>query len=129
QGVSTAGGPRMTQWLARLAKTLLGVCALSSGACSGKGANETRSTGTITDHWRSYCIATFTEDHIVRDSFDDALFTAMAGEEYLMGHYGERFDQHAATLLYLTDRGPKTFEIGAPLGSRDFPFTTNCEFD
>ena len=29
----------------------------------------------------------------------------------------------------MTDLGPYDLEFTAPLGSRDFPFTTNCSFD
>lgn len=116
-------------------RVLLCSLVLGSSACSGSdgdgdgGSEGSGSTGTVTDEWSGYCVATFTEDHEVRDFFDDPLFTAHAGDQFLMSRYTEAFDNDVATLNYLTSKGPYDFEFEAPLGSRDFPFTANCEFD
>lgn len=107
----------------------LSACSGGDGDGDGDGSSDGSTTsGTVTDEWSGYCIATFTQDHQVRDFFDDPLFTAHAGDQFLMSSYGEGFDMDAATLLYLTPKGPYDLEFEAPLGSRDFPFTSNCEF-
>jgi hypothetical protein len=108
-----------------------GACALVSLACSGSegGATGGLSSGVVSDEWRAYCVATFTETYAVQSSFDGVLFTAEVGAEYLMAHYGERSGEDAATLMYLTAEGPWDLQFTAPLGSRDFPFTSNCEFN
>ena len=87
------------------------------------------STGQITDAWRPYCVATFTSDYEATDTFGDSLFLARRGEEYLMADYGDFIGKDHAELLYLTPKGPASFEIEATAGSRAFPFTTSCAFD
>ena len=120
--------------------TLTAAAALLPNACSGSdhgGGKDNAAdagtggagtggtdTGTVTDPWRSYCIATFTKDYSVTDAWGEALFTARSGEQYLMMDYGE----DRATLAYLTSAGPYDFEVTAPSGTRDFPFTTDCAF-
>jgi hypothetical protein len=77
--------------------------------------------GTITPEYSAYCAARFTEDHDVVDVFSDRLFTAKAGEEYLMASYGST----EASLVYLTEGGPLEFEVPA-LGG-EYPFESDCE--
>jgi hypothetical protein len=114
---------------------LLFALALAAQGCGGSSSDEpgagsnVGNSGVITDEWRGYCVATFSQDYAVLDFFDERLFTARAGEEYLMASYGTQSDEDHASLLYLTPDGPYDFSITAPAGSREFPFTTNCEFD
>jgi hypothetical protein len=92
---------------------------------SGGGASTVEGPGTVTDAWSSYCVATFTSDYEVVDSFDEPLFTARAGEQYLMTSYPSTFGgPNSAGLLYLTERGPFEFEVDS--GSEPAPFTSNC---
>ena len=74
-------------------------------------------------------MATFTRDYAVAGAFDDVLFTAHAGEAYLMAAYGSFFGKDHAELAYLTSVGPTTFYFDVASGSRAFPFTSNCTFD
>lgn len=113
---------------ALLCGLVFGLNACSGGDDGGPGGANGSGTGTVTDEWSSYCVATFTQDYQVTDFFDDVLFTAHAGDQFLMSEYAERFDTDAATLLYLTPAGPYDLEFEAALGSGDFPFISNCEF-
>ncbi|MBN1611654.1 MAG: hypothetical protein JW940_33775 [Polyangiaceae bacterium] len=99
------------------------------GNSSADGGGGGSSTGTVIPPWDSYCVATFTKDYNVKDAFDDTLFTAHAGEAYLMTEFGAGINEDKAVLAYLTAAGPYEFEITAPAGTHDFPFTTPCEFD
>ena len=45
----------------------------------------------------------------VLDGFGDPMFTARAGEEYLLSSYNSA----RAELIYLTDVGPETFDVDA----------------
>ena len=81
----------------------------------------------MTEAWSAYCTATFTQDYQAIDAFDEPLFTAHTGEEYLMGSYDSDFGE-AATLYYLTSHGPYDFEVVAS-ESGEFPFVSNCEID
>jgi hypothetical protein len=103
------------------------LCACGGGDDGGGGDDETE-PGTVTAEWSSYCVATFTKDYAVMDAFDEALFTARAGEQYLMTAYGDGFSTDTASLAYLTDSGPYEFEVTAPAGTQNFPFTTSCTF-
>ncbi len=100
-------------------------------ACGGEDGDEAAGggSGQVAPPWDTYCVATFTEDAAVQDEFDEPLFTARAGERYLMADYGEFFGEDTADLLFLTSSGPESFRLTAPAGSQDFPFTTDCTFD
>jgi hypothetical protein len=105
--------------------------AMTAVGCSGSdggGGPASSGGGTVTDPWSSYCVATFGEQYTVLDAFDEPMFTAQPGDEYLMAEYGDDFGQDHSSLLYLTADGPQDFDIDAPSGSRDFPFTTTCPF-
>jgi hypothetical protein len=104
--------------------------ALGLVACGGEAgdADDDAATDSVVPaEWRSYCMATFTRDYEVVDVFGDSEFTARAGEEYLLADYGE-FWGDRASLLYLSPGGPYEFEVQAPSGAQDFPFTSNCTF-
>ena len=101
----------------------------SAGGSSNLGGSGGVSTvsgpGTVTEAWSSYCLATFTSDYAVLDTFDEPLFTARAGEQYLMSSYPYTFGgPNSAGLLYLTEHGPVEFEVDP--GSEPAPFTSNC---
>ena len=61
--------------------------------------------------WDEHCIATFTTDYSVLDVFDDPLFTARAGEAYLIKDHGERFGELSTEMYYLSANGPLDFEV------------------
>jgi hypothetical protein len=103
---------------------------LLPSACSGDGEEENEDAsalgnGTITDTWRSYCIATFTEEYVVNDAFDEPQFTAHVGDEYLLSYYGEGIGDDRGTLVYLSSAGPSEYDVSVPVGT-PFPFTTQC---
>ena len=76
----------------------------------------------MTAAWRSYCVAKFTANDDVVDSFGDPLFTAHAGEQYLMTEYDTAGGRLG--LAYLTAAGPYTFDVD--MSGAALPFTTNC---
>lgn len=102
-------GPRLAH--GPMACVLTGLLGLT--ACGSDGGTGSASQTSIED-WRDYCIATFTADHAVTDPFGDVLFTAQAGDEYVIS----RLDPSGEVeLVYLADAGPDKFtiEAGAPL--------------
>ena len=88
-------------------------------------AGSGMSGGTVTDTWSEFCVATFTESHPVTDTFDDQLFTASEGSQYLMTGYGDSFGELRGEMVYLTSSGPIEFEVVANEAG-EFPFTTDC---
>jgi hypothetical protein len=57
--------------------------------------------------------------------FDDTLFTAREGEQYLMSALMSSFGD-GADLMFLTDAGPYDFSVSPDPETGTFPFTTNC---
>lgn len=104
-----------------LAATAAG--ALFVTACSSGGGSQ---DGTVTAEWEAFCVATFDQDHTVVDVFGDVLFTARAGESYLMADWSDAFGSFRADLLFLTDDGPNGFEVEADAQGA-FPFSSNCQ--
>jgi hypothetical protein len=98
------------------------------GGGTGNGGGTGSGAGTVTEAWAGFCTGTFTEDTVIVDGFDDRLFTARAGEEYLLAAYGAFLGEVRAEFVYLTSAGPATFEVG-PDAAGAFPFTSNCEPD
>lgn len=100
-----------------------GSSAAGSGG-SNAGGSASIGPGTVTEEWTDFCVATLTEDYEVTDDFGDPLFTAQAGEEYLLIDYPEPYTSaHAA---YLTPTGPLEFDIDPSDDFTSFPFTSNC---
>jgi hypothetical protein len=56
--------------------------ALTAVACGSGSDGNQEGAGTVTDQWRSYCVAKFTQDYRVTE-FNEPLFTARAGEDHL----------------------------------------------
>lgn len=112
--------------------TLCALAALSLMACGddggGGGGGGGSAGGTITEEWESFCSATLTEDMAVKDVFDDVLFTAKAGDTYLMSDYETFAGETRAELLYLHPQGVVDFRIAAPEGE-PLPLESNCEVD
>lgn len=98
------------------------VLAACGGDDDGGGAGSGR--GTVTVEWASFCTGTFTKDTAILDPFDDPVFTARAGEEYLLANFDDSFGGRAE-FLYLTKDGPDSFEVKRD-ASGAWPFTSNC---
>ena len=102
----------------------------SGGTSGGTGgsAGTSSGAGTVTDDWRAFCVARFTTDYAVVDPFDDPVFTARAGEEYLVMAYPNPFSgsSNSATLAYLTPAGAYEFDVEGPAATPGTPFTTTC---
>lgn len=103
--------------------------ALSGIGCGGSGddgapGGGSGGLGTVTDTWREYCTATFTRDTEVFDSFGDPLFTARAGQEFLLAGYSF-FADDTAEIVYLAPGGAERVEVSQDESST-FPFTSNC---
>ncbi len=98
----------------------LASCGGGDGGNGGPGSGD----GTVTEQWAGFCTATFTQDTPIIDAFDEPMFTAKAGEEYLLADFSDTFGGRAE-LLYLTSVGPDSFEL-EPDASGGWPFTSNC---
>lgn len=94
---------------------------------AGAGASSSEGPGTITDLWRDFCVATFTVDYAVTDAFGAPLFTARAGEEYLLVSYTG--PNVSADLAYLTSMGPYEFGVAPKADTMALPITTDCPTD
>jgi len=99
-----------------------GVLALTG--CGGSDNDGGAGTGTITEEWAGFCTATFTTDTPIIDPFDEPMFTARAGDEYLLADFSDSFGGRAE-LMYLTSTGPDSFEL-KPNSDGTWPFTSNC---
>lgn len=97
------------------------------GGSDGDEDGEAPGAGQVTESFREYCVATFTEQRTVMDVFDEPLFTARAGEEYLLAEWGPSFGEDRAEMLYLTPSGPEVFAVTAPEGM-GLPLESSCEF-
>lgn len=106
-------------WLLCGLSALVG-CGSSNDGSGGAGSGD----GTVTDQWAAFCTATFTQDTPIIDAFDEPMFTAKAGEEYLLADFSDSFGGRAE-LLYLTSVGPDSFEV-EPDANGGWPFTSNC---
>jgi hypothetical protein len=101
--------------------------ALAVAGCGGSGndgAGAGSGNGTTTDQWAGFCTATFTENTPILDAFDEPMFTARAGDEFLLSDFSDSFGGRAE-LLYLTNAGPDSFEV-KPSADGAWPFTSNC---
>lgn len=100
---------------------------LASVGCGGgdDGGEEPEiGDGTVTEQWASFCTGTFTEDTPILNVFDEPMFTARAGDEYLLADFSDSFGGRAE-FLYLTHVGPDSFTIEAN-AEGTWPFTSNC---
>lgn len=98
--------------------------ALTSCGGSDDGGGSGTGDGTVTEPWAAFCTATFTQDTPIIDAFDEPMFTAKAGDEYLLADFSDTFGGRAE-LLYLTSVGPDSFEL-EPDANGAWPFTSNC---
>jgi hypothetical protein len=124
-------GSANTTWMRSSANRAgLGVALLLLPACGGddSGGSESSAMGAVDETWAGYCVATFTESYSVLDPFDDPVFTANPGEQFLLSSYDGGFGEDQADLIVDTAGGPYDFTISAPEGTQDFPFTTDCPF-
>lgn len=92
---------------------------------SGTGGRGGTGDGQVTPPFEQYCVATFTQDYASFDAFGELVFTARAGERYLMGSYGHSFG-YVAEMLFLTPTGPAAFEVELDDAGGTAPFVTDC---
>jgi hypothetical protein len=96
-------------------------------ACSGgddDGGGGAIGNGTVSEPWTTFCTATFTEDTAFSNAFDEPVFTARAGDEFLLADFDDSFGGRAE-ILYLTNAGPDSFQVEPGAGGA-WPFTSNC---
>lgn len=99
---------------------------LLAAGCGGNDEGNSGGGGTVSEQWQGYCTVVFSSDHAVIDSFGDALFTARAGQEFLVKSYSETT---RANLFYLTNSGPWDFEV-MPAGVPPlYPFSSTCDLN
>jgi hypothetical protein len=83
------------------------------------------SRGEVNAPWSDFCVATFERDYVLRDWSDAPLFTAKAGQSYLLGSW------HSGSfeLLVPTGGGVLGFDADLPFDEDQdvFPFASNCE--
>lgn len=97
-------------------------CACGGDDAAADGSEPTpESSGQVTAPWTAYCIATFTRDYPVVDTFGDPQFTAKSGERYLLAEYSP--SQGSFELVYLANGAPNPIAVE---GEASLPFTTNC---
>jgi len=94
------------------------------GSSDNDGGGAGSGNGTVTAQWAGFCTATFTENTPIVDPFGEAMFTAHAGDEFLLSDFSDTFGGRAE-LLYLTNSGPDSFEV-KPSAEGSWPFTSNC---
>lgn len=82
---------------------------------------------TSIDDWRSYCIATATESFDVLMYTGD-VFTAQAGNEFLLAEYDEPKDIEAS-MFHLGEEGALPLEVEQADFPEGFPLTSNCTPD
>ena len=110
--------PSKALWLVGSIVALTGCGGSDGGAGPGNGS------GTVSEAWAGFCTATFTEDTPIVDAFDEPMFTARVGEEYLLSDFDDSFGGRAE-LLFLTNAGPDSFDL-EPRAGGSWPFTSNC---
>lgn len=108
-------------WLGSIVLALVG-CGGSDGAA---GSALESGDGTVTEPWLDFCTATLTEDTPIVDPFDEVVFTARAGDEFLLSDFDDAFGGPRARLLFLTPAGPDSFEV-EPRPDGTWPFTSRC---
>lgn len=73
------------------------------------------------------CTATFNQDYEVVDSWGDSVFTAKAGEAYILAGVYEWGTTVEASLYFLVDEGAYGFEVGVEGSDVSvFPFDSSC---
>jgi hypothetical protein len=98
---------------------------LALAGCGGSDSDDGGGGGgTVTEQWAGFCTGTFTNDTPIVDAFDEPLFTARAGDEFLMSDFDDAIGSRAE-FLYLTSAGPDAFEL-EPSADGSWPFTSNC---
>lgn len=89
---------------------------------AGNGAES--GSGTVSEAWAGFCTGTFTQQTPIADAFDEPMFTARVGDEFLMSDFEDSFGGRAE-FLFLNGAGPDSFELEAGDGG-GWPFTSNC---
>jgi hypothetical protein len=103
---------------------LVAIAPIGCGSNGDGGGGPGSGGGTVTEPWTTFCTGTFTQDTPIIDAFDETLFTARAGDEYLLSDFSNSFGGRAE-FLYLTKAGPDSFEVEADANGA-WPFTSNC---
>jgi len=97
-----------------------------TGGTGGTGGNidvdPPSGDGQVVAPWDQHCVATFTEDFDIVDSFGDVALSVSAGSRYLIGDSGFFA---AATIVYIAAEGPVELDIEVDDGSM-VPFTSSC---
>jgi hypothetical protein len=95
-----------------------------TGCGSGDDGGAEGGDGTVSEQWAGFCTATFTQDTPIVNAFHEPMFTARAGDEFLLSDFSDSFGGRAE-LLYLTGAGPDSFEV-EPSSEGAWPFTSSC---
>lgn len=88
---------------------------------SGMGSISAAADGQVVAPWDKYCVATFTRDFDVLDSFGDVALSAHKGDRYLLGTPG---GFAAGSLIYIADTGPAEIEMNYDTSAP--PFMSSC---
>lgn len=121
-GMSSAGASGMNSGGAGGTGGASGMAAGQAGTGGDIAVDPAQADGQVVAPWDQYCVATFTEDFDIVDSFGDLALQVQAGDRYLLGEEGF-FGE--ITLVFVGSTGPVEIEIG---GSDEImpPFTSSC---
>jgi hypothetical protein len=95
----------------------------ASGTGGDIAVDPAQSDGQVVAPWDQFCVATFTEDFDIIDSFGDLSLSVQAGDRYLLGE-SSGFSA-AATIVYISDQGPVELEMEVE-DETMLPFTSSC---
>jgi hypothetical protein len=126
---STATAPSPTSGASTAAAAQSSSPAIPSSVPSAEpiDTGDPAPNGQANDYWAQYCVGTFKADHVVLDHFDEEIFSAKAGDRYLISDLGSNPSAVTIYLLYLQETGADVFDVSSSDGDDALPFTLNCD--
>lgn len=95
----------------------------TGGSTAVVGHIDALPDGQVIAPWDSLCVATFTEDFDIVDTFGDVELSVKAGQRYLLG---EPSFFGTSTIYYIGSEGPVDLEIDVSDATMP-PFTSSCD--
>lgn len=117
-GMGTGGKGMGTGGMGAMGSSGMGSSGMGS---AGMGSISASGDGQVVAPWDKYCVATFTRDFDVIDSFGDVALSVHKGDRYLLGTPGSFAP---GSLIYIADAGPA--EIDMTYDKSSPPFMSSC---